>query len=187
MRPFVVFALPRSRTAWLAKYLSYGGERVGHDMAVRSASIDDFFRNFDEGVIGSVETGAMAGWRLLRERYPAAPIAVVRRPIEDVRLSLSQFGVAPRAGDLEARSAVLDEIERQPGVLSVTFHDLYEQETRRRMFEHCLIYGWKPEWDARWAHVNIQVDLAKEMREVAQNQIAIVAMKKELAARFNHG
>lgn len=187
MRPFVVFALPRSRTAWLAKYLSYGGERVGHDMAARSASIDDFFRNFDEGVIGSVETGAMAGWRLLRERYPAAPIAVVRRPIEDVRLSLSQFGVAPRAGDLEARSAVLDEIERQPGVLSMTFRELYEQKNRRRMFEHCLIYGWKSEWDARWAHVNIQVDLAKELREVAENQIAIAAMKKGLAARFNHG
>ena len=117
MRPFVVFALPRSRTAWLAKYLSYSGESVGHDVAVRSDSIESFFSHFDEGMIGTVETGAMAGWRLLRERVPAAAIAVVRRPIEDVKLSLSQFGVFPRAGDLEGRAAVLDEIdetERRP-------------------------------------------------------------------------
>ena len=187
MRPFVVFALPRSRTAWLSKYLAYGGERVGHDVAAKSASVEDFFHAFDEGMIGTVETGAMAGWRLLRERFSAAAIAVVRRPIEDVKLSLSQFGVAPRDGDLEARSALLDEIEREPGVLSMTFRDLYEQKNRRRMFEHCLVvYGWKPEWDARWAHVNVQIDFAQALRDVAANQVAVVAMKKELAARFNH-
>lgn len=182
MRPFVVFALPRSRTAWLSKYLSYSGECVGHDIAARSASIDDFFHNFDSGMIGTVETGAMAGWRLLRERFPAAAIAVVRRPIEDVKLSLSQFGIVPRAGDLEERDAILDEIEREPGVLSMSFRDLYEQKNRRRMFEHCLIYGWKPEWDARWAHVNVQIDLVAELREVAANQVSIDAMKREVAA-----
>jgi hypothetical protein len=186
VRPFVVFALPRSRTAWLSKYLAYGGERVGHDVAAKSRSVDDFFRNFDDGMIGMVETGAMAGWRLLRERFPAAAIAVVRRPIEDVKLSLSQFGIAPRAGDLEARDALLDEIEREPGVLSMTFRDLYEQKNRRRMFEHCLIYGWKPAWDAQWAHVNVQIDFPQALRDVAENQVAIVAMKQELAAHFNH-
>jgi len=99
-----------------------------------------------------------------------------------VKLSLSQFGIVPRAGDLEERDAILDEIEREPGVLSMSFRDLYEQKNRRRMFEHCLIYGWKPEWDARWAHVNVQIDLVAELREVAANQVSIDAMKREVAA-----
>ena len=119
----------------------------------------------------------------MRERFPAAAIAVVRRPIEDVKLSLSQFGVTPRAGDLEARDALLDEIERAPDVLSMSFRDLYEQKNRRRMFEHCLIYGWKQAWDEQWAHVNIQVDFTQALRDVAENQAAIVAMKRELEVR----
>jgi hypothetical protein len=185
MQPFVVFALPRSRTAWMSRYLSYDGRfLVGHDIAARSDSIEGFFRNFDEGLSGTVETGAMMGWRLFRERFPDAPIAVVRRSIEDVKLSLARFGVAPREGDLEARAAVLDELEKEPGVLSVTFRDLCEARNRRRVFEHCLGCAWDQEWDARLASVDIQVDFMRELREVAVNQERIAAMKRVVEAHF---
>jgi len=178
--PFIAFALPRSRTAWLSRYLAYDGRQVGHDVAARSNSIAGFFRNFDEGMAGTVETGAMMGWRLFRERFPSAPITVVRRSVQDVYLSLSQFGIFPLAGDLEARSAILDELEKEPGVLSVSFRDMYSEKSRRRVFEHCLGRRWDQEWDARWAPVNVQVDVAVAMRAVAANQDAIVAMKEEV-------
>lgn len=183
MAPFIVFALPRSRTAWLARYLSYNGRLVGHDVAAKSASIAGFFHNFATDMDGTVETGAMMGWRLFREQFPEAPIAVIRRPIEDVKLSLSQFGVVPRDGDLEARDVFLDEIERQFGVLTMSFRDLYSNENRQRMFEHCLHRPWDPHWDAKLAPINIQIDVDAALRAVATNQIAIAAMKREVAAR----
>ena len=184
MRPFVVFALPRSRTAWMSRYLSYDGRfLVGHDIAARSDSIEGFFRNFDEGLSGTVETGAMMGWRLFREKFPDAPIVTVRRPITDVELSLAQFGVYPREGDLKARAAILDEIEKEPGMLTMSFRDLYSASNRRRVFEHCLRRPWDPHWDAKLAPVNTQIDVVAALKAVAENQNAIAAMKKEVEAR----
>jgi hypothetical protein len=183
--PFIVFALPRSRTAWLAQYLAYDGRIVGHDIAPKSDSIEGFFSAFDNGMSGTVETGAMMGWRLFRERFPEAAIAVIRRPVQDVKRSLGQFGIFPREGDLEAKDAILDEIAREAGVLSVSFFGLYNEIIRRSLFEHCLPCWWDQQWDKKLAALNIQIDVMDAMKKVAANQDAIIAMKKEIEARAN--
>ncbi len=37
MRPFVVFGLPRSRTAWLSRFLTYGDWVCGHAVRERGS------------------------------------------------------------------------------------------------------------------------------------------------------
>jgi hypothetical protein len=35
IRPFMIFALPRSRTAWLSEFLSYQGWTCWHEIAIQ--------------------------------------------------------------------------------------------------------------------------------------------------------
>ena len=56
--PFIVYALPRSRTFWLSKFLSYGGWACDHDEAVRLRGLDDMQSSLDIPMRGSVETAA---------------------------------------------------------------------------------------------------------------------------------
>jgi hypothetical protein len=63
--PFVIFGLPRSRTAWLAHWLGLGRGLVGHDMAIEANTAQGFLDALWQRA-GTVETGAMRAWRLLR-------------------------------------------------------------------------------------------------------------------------
>jgi hypothetical protein len=181
--PFVVFALPRSRTAWLTRYLSYGGD-VRHDTAITCKSPADFIANFNNGMMGSVETGAIVGWRLIRRYLPNARFAVIRRPVEEARKSLLKFGIVPVAGELEARNALLDELTQAEEPLSIKFHELEHSGTRRLLFEHCLGRPWDETWDSSLAQVNIQVDMPARVRLLIENYGALLQLKHDVASQL---
>lgn len=181
-QPFIVFALPRSRTAWTTYYLAQNKRLVGHDIGIWCKKPDDFFANFGEGgMAGTVETGAMIGWRLIRERVPDARFAVIRRPVDGVKRSLGQFGIVPNAGEMEARDRMLDEIAAHPGVLSVTFSGMYEATTRGLLYEHCLQEPYDGLWDAQVAGRNIQIDVFERIRRLEENQSGIAELKALVA------
>ena len=81
MAPFIVYALPRSRTKWLSRFLTYGGWTCWHDVAVGMRSMADVDRFFARPNTGTAETGAAPGWMLLAQRFPDMRVVVVRRPV----------------------------------------------------------------------------------------------------------
>src|SRR5215469_4135466 len=85
--PFVIFALPRSRTFWASRYLSYGGWHCGHDEAAHLRSEADVRSWLAQPATGTVETAAAPFWRLLRHYRPDARVAVIRRPVDEVLAS----------------------------------------------------------------------------------------------------
>jgi len=178
--PFVIFALPRSRTAWTSFYLSQQTRFVGHDMALFCEKPDDFFTAFDNGMSGTVETGAVLGFRMIMDRLRGARFATIRRPINQVKRSLAQFGVIPVEGDLESKDRLLDELERVPGVLSISYDDLYDAAYRRRLFEHCLQEPFDTKWDGLTAHVNRQIDVFAQLRVIEARRNKIEALKAML-------
>src|SRR5258706_14140274 len=146
--PFIILTLPRSRSAWLAHFLSYPPATCGHDVAVSCESISDFLCQFDCGMSGTVETGAVVAWRLIRHRLPKAKIVTIRRPIGEVRTSLAKLGIYPVEGELESRSAMLDMLSVEPSVHSLDFRDLDDPDCCGRLFEHCLEMEFDHQW---WA------------------------------------
>lgn len=177
---FLVLALPRSRTAWTSHYLAYGNTLVGHDIAPFCRSVSDFAEVFAR-LRGSVETGAVVGWRVFVELFPSAKLALIRRPVEEVRRSLAQFGVEAVPGELEARDAMLDEVALVAGAPSFEFRDLYLPGCRKRLFEHCLDAPWDPAWDAALAPVNIQIDVRERLAWLAHHQPSITGLKQEVS------
>jgi hypothetical protein len=167
--PFLVLGLPRSRTAWLSRFLNYGDHHCGHEQARYWRSLDDAKAYLGQSCIGTCETAVMPFWRLLDHIAPCAKIVIVRRPVHEVFSSLTALdigfdGAALRAA-LKRLDRKLDQIEaRCDNVLSVKFADLAHEETCRAVWEHCLPYPFD---HAHWAAleaVNIQCDMRAMMR-----------------------
>lgn len=90
--PFVILALPRSRTAWLSAWLSDGGRLCLHD-ALAFAHSRDVLRALTNGGNGMAETAGMALPRVLHATLPDARYLVVRRDPQEVNTSLHRLGV----------------------------------------------------------------------------------------------
>jgi hypothetical protein len=169
MPPFIVLALPRSRTYWLSRFLSYGDWHCGHDELQHMRSLDDVQTWFTQPNVGSVETAAAPFWRLLRRYQPDIRIVTVRRSIEDVLASVTRAvpGCDPTAVSrlLWAADRKLDQVEtRMQGVLSVRFKDLADEATCAEVFEHCLPYDHDPVWWAAWDAQRVSGNLAAQVR-----------------------
>lgn len=166
--PFVVFGLPRSRTYWLSRFLSYGGWHCGHDEVRHVRGLDDVRSWLSQDRMGTVETAAAPFWRLMVDIRPDVRIATVRRPIPQVIDSLSRtgmsFDMAVLTRHLTKLNRKLDQIERLPDVLSVDYAALTDAATCRKIFEHCLPFPHDAAWWARLDAVNLQVDLAAQFR-----------------------
>ena len=68
-KKFLILSLPRSRSKWLSCFLSPPGRDCGHDLIVGCGSLADFSKALALRV-GSCETGAMVGWKLVRQVMP---------------------------------------------------------------------------------------------------------------------
>ncbi len=192
MPPFLILGLPRSRTAWLSRFLTYGEWVCGHEELRHMRSLDDIEAWFSQPCIGTAETAAAPWWRMLDRFAPGARVVTVRRPVAEVIDSVLRIpGLAFDRGVLEATMAKLDrkldQIEaRVPGVLSVRFADLASEATCTRVFEHCLPYAHD---HAHWAALdaqNVQIDMHAMMRyfraySAPLNRLAAIAKHRSLS------
>lgn len=178
--PFIVFGLPRSRTAWLARFLSYVGAQVHHDLGVNADSLDEFVSILRRSA-GTVETGAQTAWRVLRDRIPNLRFFVLRRPIDEVMASFDKLGIPVERTEIEARDQQLEEIASVPGAISLTFDDLRSELCCRILFEGMLGVAWDR---ARWLEFdreNIQIDWPARIATLRTRANAITALKQEVA------
>lgn len=182
MTPFIVYALPRSRTYWLSLFLTYGPWHCYHDLALDVNSVAHFSHCLDGGGAGAVETGSVLGWRAIHERLPDIRIAVVRRPISEVFRSLLAKGIEPVPGDLEHKDALLDDVSSVPNVLSLSFEDLNGEAGCSSLFEHCLQIPFDRLWWESLRNRNLQIDMPERLRKMERRRPYIERMKAEIGA-----
>jgi hypothetical protein len=164
---FIVYGLPRSRTFWLSRFLSYGEWHCGHDELRHLRTMDDVKSWFSQTNTGTVETAAAPWWRLVPQ---GVRVVTVRRNPADVVESLVRLGFdrAAMVAQIKKLDAKLDQIEKRvPGVLSVRFDDLSDERTAASVFEHCLPYRHDPDWLAVLAPMNMQINMAPIVRYCA--------------------
>lgn len=185
-RPFIIFGLPRSRTAWLSVFLDVGEGAVGHDTGITCSTPEDFINRLSGPLDGTCETGAAFAWPLIHRAFPDARVAVVRRDTLDVCLSLSKFGLHDQFGEMASRAEHLRPISACHGVLTLQYADLETEDGCRRLWAHCLDQPWDRPW---WEHldgINIQVDMRRRLRLLAAHEAAILELKAEVARRLEH-
>lgn len=176
MQPFVVLGLPRSRTAWLSHFLTYGPWHCGHEELRHMRSLEDAKSWLSQPFTGSCETALAPFWRTLLKLRPDVKVVVVRRGIEGPIRSLkaipeTNWDDAQLVKQMTKLDRKLDQIvKRVPGVLEVRFEDLATEETCKLVFEHCL---GLPHDSARWqqlSKMNIQCSMPAILRYFAAHQ-----------------
>lgn len=191
-QPFIIFALPRSRTAWLASYLSYKDWQCGHETAILLRSVQDVKGLFALQNVGVVETAAAQAWRILKHHIPNLKMAVIRRPIDDVVQSMMNINLHGRfhydadrlRKVMEYGDRMLNEISEQPGTLTLSFSDLETEVGCKAIFEHCLPYEFDPDWWGTMKDRNVQVDVAGVIQYYHDHKDAIEAFKRSLRSEL---
>jgi len=176
---FIIYCLPRSRSAWVAHFLNYPfavpTQPVAHDVAPLCRSVDNFLRAYrEEGMWGSVETGGMAGWQIIRQEMPELKTVLIRRPLQDVYESIASLGMIGNLSNLAEMNAMLDLIAMQKDVYSINASDLDAPVTCKWLFEYCLELEFDFEWWYKVSQLNIQVDMD-----------TVMAMKEDIDKRYN--
>ena len=170
-RPFFILGLPRSRTYWLSKFLTYREWTCGHEELRHLRTFEDAKSWLAQLFTGSAETALAPFWRLLPRD---ARIVIVRRPIAEVKDSLLRLqlgdggGFDPIALDglLKRLDAKLDQIAarwRGP-IIEIQFEGLSSETACKAVFEHCLPYEFDAEWWRIISGFNLQCSMPSLMR-----------------------
>lgn len=184
-RPYLILALPRSRTFWLANFLSAEAPApCGHDVLVNCRTTDDFINTMFISARGSVETAGVLGVRLWQARIPNLRIVLIRRPLADVIASLEKFSVDFDHDDLWRKNAMLDELSLQPGVESIDYADLSNNDCTDWLWEYCNETAVPAGLSTVMQGQNLQIDMAVRLTLLQDEAPRITGLKLDLAERL---
>lgn len=155
---YIVFALPRTRSFWLSKFLSYEGLKCEHD--------DWIGLNHRPWFNGSVETGMIPYWKDIKTIYPKMRMATVRRPIDEVISSLMRLELPIHADKMIFTVKLcihhMYELENaDPSVLKTSYEELATEEGCAKIFQHCLQRPFDHKWWMYMKDQNLQVPREK--------------------------
>lgn len=184
--PFIIYALPRSRTAWLANFLSYKDWECYHESAMFMRSMEDVRAFFSSDNVGCAETAAAQGRHLIRSVTSSIKEVVILRPVDEVINSLLSVDLAGVAvydpillrKNMESGDRALRKIAKDSGVLVVNYDDLNKEKICAQIFEHCLPYKFDKQWWESLRDKNIQVDVKAVFRYYHKHRQAIEEFKR---------
>ncbi len=168
MRPYLVVGTPRSRTAWLAAFLSMPGRPCVHEPSLRFTDPADLERFLTDDAAASdcMMTFLCGRARAIR---PDCWIVVVRRPLADVQSSFTRLGLVVQADFLAMLDRKAELVSRDLADLAIDYAALEGEETCREVFETCTGEAFDR---GRWAWLrenNIQSDTQATLRLITEN------------------
>lgn len=107
--PFIIFTMPLTLDAWLAKWL-----QCGHNGMLRAASVESWLAGVREH--SSVESSTPISWKLAKQRIPDLRLAVVNRPITGIIEDYALLGKQVRSEALWEHFFILEAICNAPGI-----------------------------------------------------------------------
>jgi len=186
MSNFIVYALPRSRTAWLSMFLTYSQWNCCHEMlGLYLKTLPQTIAFFKLPNVGTVETAGAEGRWLIRHYAPGIREAVIRRSLDDVMRAMMATSTNAFTYDeltlrkrLEYGDRMLDRVAARPGVLALAYADLDTEEGCKAIFEHCLQLPFDRDWWEQWRDENVQIDIGEMLQRYHANLDEITAYKQ---------
>lgn len=142
---FLVMGLPRSRTAWLANFLTFGGMFCHHDGISKCASDRDLSNLFRRAAqhaafVGNSDSGQVLIYDRIAALFERSPrlVFVLRSPIYCAQ-SCEKAGLPISLDDLRALKVRMAKLlaEHQGDSLCVDFDDLDSEPACRAIWNHC--------------------------------------------------
>lgn len=152
MLDFAILGLPRSRTAWLAAFLTTDSSHCWHEYSANVDKPSDFLNAMVPGKIsGIADTGAA----LLGDDINnlVRRVVVIHRDVRESEASLARaFGVAVDMGWIPQRLLAIDG-------LHIAYNDLDNLESIASLWEYCLQSPFQRERFELFRGLNIQTKL----------------------------
>lgn len=137
-RHFFITGLPRSRTAWMAAFMSTGQAHCFHDvLADCEPSGMRAKMNFGARWVGDSDSALTLFHKEVKQEFPKAPWLVIDRSVHDVYASLSRIESVPCFAELMVYMAtLLAETKRAVNPMVVRFDQLDDEGTMREIVAH---------------------------------------------------
>jgi hypothetical protein len=172
---FFICSLPRSRSAWIANYLTFGDCFCGHDL------LKDCQHSVDEldGLLpcvryrGIADPGAALAQDKLIEAFPLAKWIIIERPFIEVERAVKNLGVD--AAPLHMVQSKLEELRAKIDPVVIEFDCL---NASIKNIAHYIDPQWRfnKERHDMLVRMNVQVDL-----EIGLKEIKNVKLMKDFA------
>lgn len=163
-----VLGTPRSRTAWLATFLSYQGVEVEHEASSLWKGLADLDAAMLRPSYGVSDTCLGLLWKHLTGK--GQKVVVIRRSLPKVQESFHKLGINTDMGMLELLDRHLQEAGYFLTKHSYWFEDLHSEEVCKRIFEYCLEKPWDREWWLGLRGKNIQCDVESMLARIESNR-----------------
>lgn len=126
---YFILGLPRSRTTWLAAFLSTDTQTCYHEKSLEFSSLEDLKIFVQEEDCGITDTALLVHWRWLISSIPEAKLVVIDRPYSEVIDSLAEIGFSDESKLTLAVSNQIEVIKQESDILVIPFHSLSSKET----------------------------------------------------------
>jgi hypothetical protein len=184
MRPFLILALPRSRTAWISKYLTYGDVHCGHEQLRYARSLGDIQSWLSIPMTGTCETAAMHHWRLARAICPSLRLVTVHRDPSEIARSLCALDTRgsayfePRETERVAKRLAqkLWQVAERTDATPIDYEALNSLDGLRLLWEAVMPYPFDEDWAIRLSSLNIQLSVPHLMKYFVANMPQLTAL-----------
>lgn len=96
-KPFLIFGLPRSMTAWASCFLTIGDIYCEHELPLEVKDIVSFIRNSPFTHTGIADPGMLLRWKEITDALPDASLIYIRRPSHQAQRALARVAGTPVA------------------------------------------------------------------------------------------
>lgn len=141
MKTFFITGLPRSRTAWLANFLTFKDSFCFHDgmqYCSPEMGLKMLFEHRQEKHVGNSDSSIPFYIDKIPEVFPDAKFVIVKRDFNDVEASLNKVMGFDSAPLLRLCNEYLTMMEKKVECLTVTFDELNTIEGCNKVWKHCL-------------------------------------------------
>ena len=183
-----ITGLPRSGSAWLANYLSYGNVCMLHDTWKDNmpSEIKELFSSLNVYAAGTADAGNIALYDKINKEFPDAKWVVITRQQKDVEESCKNLGMP-----LADFSKQLSRLIKEKNPLKVSFSKLFDKadEIGRYVYEDWECPKWRRDMlkglnvQLHWGKVSEQFKYPEVLRQVeplTADKIAYYDLLKEI-------
>jgi len=141
---YIVVTPPRSRSAWLATFLTYHNSYCFHEVIPEVANIRElpaFFNRVDFPHVGTVDNGAAHFSKKLLETFDerACKFVVIRRREAEVFKALADINLPTTVEYVKGITAGMDNImAARPSSLELDYAELKKDETWEKIWTYCI-------------------------------------------------
>ena len=172
MTPYFIASLPRSRTAWLANFLTYGPSFCFHEPMnqVSLAQYPWLLGSVGTEFAGSSDSVNTLVMEQLIDMFPDAKIVVIKRDIGRVKESLKNMGLPFTGTWLEKMDTALNRVIDVYRPLVIPYADFDAAKIWTYLFPKVPLNGRRLEQlETMWINVPSQTSITKGVELIRRN------------------